>query len=250
VFLTRSVRGNSIPRKCAPSIKAGSEVHQACSRQTRKEKNVNSPDTTQPSTASCNKCTVALRARHGARTGAMFLPIKYSEAERWLANLGRKIAMQRDVLYHGTRHAKSILSMGVLFSADETGKVSFTRSAEEAAYWALSPRIDDEGRGAIMIFDRLLLRSRYKIQPYHDPIWDSAASWRDEAEEELWGDVINVGEYLIGLVSEPTMNRSDILVRRNRKHRLHTEARLNELLYHIPDWRCRPEEHIGGGEES
>jgi hypothetical protein len=61
---------------------------------------------------------------------------KYTEAERQLAAIARKAAMNRDVLYHGTRHAQTILTTGVLFPGEEGGKVSFTRSAEEAAYWA------------------------------------------------------------------------------------------------------------------
>jgi hypothetical protein len=47
----------------------------------------------------------------------------YSEAERRLGNLARQIAMQREVLYHGTRYAQSILSMGVLFSAERGEQV-------------------------------------------------------------------------------------------------------------------------------
>jgi hypothetical protein len=152
--------------------------------------------------------------------------------------------MNRDVLYHGTRHMQSILTAGVLFPAEEGGKVSFTRSADEAAYWALLPRTEDEGHGSILIFDRKLLRSRYKIEPYHDPIWDNKTTCRDEAEEAIWGDVINIGKYLIGLVCDNTGQSSDLLKSRNREYRRHMETRLNELLYHVPDWRCRPEGYI------
>ena len=41
--------------------------------------------------------------------------IKYTDAERQLAGQAREIAMNRDVLYHGTRYAQSILKTGVLF---------------------------------------------------------------------------------------------------------------------------------------
>jgi hypothetical protein len=171
----------------------------------------------------------------------MFRPKKYSPTERQLAALARKAAMNREVLYHGTRHSKSILSMGILFSAERGHQVCFTRSPEEAAYWALLERDHDEGRGSILIFDRHSLQCRYKIEPYHDACWDDETSCRDEAEETIWDDVIDVGKYLIGYVSDPTTQCSDKLKMLNREHRLDMEVRLNELLYHVPDWRHRPE---------
>ena len=153
--------------------------------------------------------------------------------------------MNRDVLYHGTRHAQSILSMGVLFTSDPGyPMVSFTRSPEEAAYWALLERDHDEGRGAIFIFDRRSLHCRYKIEPYHDGCWDDQTSRRDEAEEGIWADVINVGKYLVGFVSGPTTVLSDRHKMLNHEHRMSMEDRLNNLLYFVPDWRHRPEELI------
>jgi hypothetical protein len=66
----------------------------------------------------------------------MLRHIKYSDAERQLAGQAREVAMNRDVLYHGTRHAQSILKTGVLFRSLSGGdpKVCLTRSAEVAAY--------------------------------------------------------------------------------------------------------------------
>jgi hypothetical protein len=55
----------------------------------------------------------------------MFRPKNYTEAERRLAAIARKAAMGRDVLYHGTRHAQSILKIGVLFPVKEGEKVCF-----------------------------------------------------------------------------------------------------------------------------
>jgi len=173
-----------------------------------------------------------------------FRPKEYSEAQRQLAATARKVTMNRDVLYHGTRHAQSILTTGVVFPAEEGGKVCFTRSAEEAAYWALLKRDHDEGRGAILIFDRLLLRCRYKIEPYHDQIWDDDATCRDEAEEAVGADVVNVGKYLVGLVSEPAHQSSARLRILNSEHRMTTEARLNQLLRRAPDWRFRHQKEV------
>ena len=73
--------------------------------------------------------------------------IEYTTAERELALLARKLAMNRDVLYHGTRYRQSILKTETLF-CPEVGvdAVFFTRSPEVAAYWALLKRDDDESR--------------------------------------------------------------------------------------------------------
>jgi hypothetical protein len=92
----------------------------------------------------------------------MLRHIKYSDAERQLAGRAREVAMNRDVLYHGTRYAQSILKTGVLFHSLTGGdpKVCLTRSAEVAASWALVDRDDDEGRGSIFILDRQSLERR------------------------------------------------------------------------------------------
>ena len=181
-------------------------------------------------------------------TGTIPRPREYSSAERELAALARQVAMNRDVLYHGTRYANSVIRMGVLFHPHEGNlgyrAASFTRSPEEAAYWALLTRDDDEGRGGILIFDRQSLHSRYKIELCHDPIWDKATIHRDEAEEQITDDIIDIGRYLVGFVSEKTTYFSDKLKTLNQEHRLEMEHRLNELRYHVPEWRHRPEEQI------
>ena len=188
------------------------------------------------------------RSRPCNDTGAILRPRAYSPAERELAALARKVAMNRDVLYHGTRDAQSAIRMVVLFHPQGGNLgypvVSFTRSPEEAAYWALLKRDDDEGRGGILIFDRQSLKYRYKIEPCHDPVWDTATICRDEAEEQVWDDVIDIGRHLIGFVSEKTTYLSDKLTTLNQERRLEMEHRLNELQYHVPEWRHRPEEQI------
>jgi hypothetical protein len=121
----------------------------------------------------------------------------------------------------------SILRTGVLF-APGLGKISFTRSPEVAAYLALQKRHPDEGRGAILLFDRNALGCRYAIIPVHEK-WVEVGGryWHDEAEEEVWTDIVNISRYLIGHV--PTkegdysgkgkqLNRSDLKkMRRYRK---------------------------------
>lgn len=70
------------------------------------------------------------------------------DAVKDLARLARQTAGRREVLFHGTRHAKSILKAKVLFySVPGDPKVAFTRSPETAAHWALIERDSDDGWG-------------------------------------------------------------------------------------------------------
>jgi hypothetical protein len=164
--------------------------------------------------------------------------IKYLEAERQLASAARSTAMNRDVLYHGTRYPQLILRTGVLFRAESGDKkVCLTRSPEVAAYFALLERDDDEPRGAILVFDRKSLERRYKVESNPEPFWHAEAVFHDEAEEEIWNDVVDIGKYLIGFVSSPTgrgARRCPPQLRRRRKtlYRRFTkqiEARLSGL---------------------
>ena len=113
----------------------------------------------------------------------------------------REIATNRDVLYHGTGYAKSILKTGALLS--HGGKVCLTRSAEVAAYWALLARDDDEGRASILILDRQSLEDRYEIEANPEAWWFSKTTFHDEAEEEIWDDVIDLRNHLVGVVPGP-----------------------------------------------
>jgi hypothetical protein len=127
-----------------------------------------------------------------------------------LADLASKIAMQRDVLYHGTRHAQSILTTGVLFHRDGDQMCSFTRSQKEAAYWALLERDNDEGRGSVFVLDRQSLKCRYKIEPFRffNDLDDDDTYFADEAEETIVGDVTDVSNHLFGFVSDPATQSS------------------------------------------
>ena len=162
--------------------------------------------------------------------------IKYSDTVRQLATRAREIAMDRDVLYHGTRYTRSILKTGVLFRSLSGGdpKVCFTRSAEVAAYWSLIDRDDDEGCGSVLIFDRRSLECRYKIKANPEVYWHSKITFHDEAEEEIWDNVVDVRNHLIGVVSGPERLDSRPLtpkLRRalKRRHKTAIEARVIKL---------------------
>jgi hypothetical protein len=131
----------------------------------------------------------------------MLRHLKYTKAVRQLAGMARQKAMDRDALYHGTRFAELILKTGVLFYSDPGDpKVSFTRSPEVAAYWALLERDYDEGRGSVFIFDRQSLERRHKVEANPEVYWHTNTLFHDEAEEEVWANVIDIGNHVIGLV--------------------------------------------------
>jgi hypothetical protein len=111
----------------------------------------------------------------------------------------------------------AVLRMNTLFySHPGSAQVSFTRSPEVAAYWTLLERDNDEGKGAILVFNRSKLRNRYRLDPYHDPIWDSPSV--DEMEEWVSSrDIHDVRRYLVGVVMVGSKKRtSPEKQRRNR----------------------------------
>src|SRR4051794_38878619 len=96
---------------------------------------------------------------------------------------------------------KSISRSGMLlFATCGHPVVCFSRSPEVAAYWADVPRDDDEGRGAVFVFDRCSLATRYRLEPFHDPIWDTPTFRNDEMEERVWLTNIAIAPHLMGFV--------------------------------------------------
>lgn len=137
----------------------------------------------------------------------------------WLAGCARDLAKGTDALFHGTRHLGAILGNAVLACSINVPKVAFTRSPEEAAYWATLERDDDEGRGAILVFDRHGLSAHYRLECCHD----ECATY-DEQEERVWERHILLPAGLIGVVGEPYKSRS-------RKERLTAYETAKEMDY-------------------
>jgi hypothetical protein len=154
--------------------------------------------------------------------------VRYTAVERQLAWLARRKAMNQNVLCHGTRYATLILRTRALFrAAIGDRKVCLTRSANVAAYWALMERDDDEGQGSLFILNRDSLERRYKIIANPDCFWLSKTLFHDEAEEEIWADVINICKYVVGMVQGPTVGRSQRhKEQKNRQHKERIEPRL------------------------
>lgn len=123
-------------------------------------------------------------------------------AQRSFAKRVRQFAKGRHVLLHGTRYGRQILTENRLRRAMEgDDAISFTRSADMAVHWALLPRDFEEPVGAVIVFDRQKLKSRYRLEAFHDPIWDTDESIHDEAEERIWGrEIIGLSSLMVGIV--------------------------------------------------
>ena len=122
----------------------------------------------------------------------------------WLAKRSRSLAVGISPLFHGTRYPNAILESGMLqpSSVGDT-VVCFSRSPEEAAFWATLPRDDDEGHGAVMVFDRNRLSMRYRLEIWHDDM-----AQVDEQEERIWDRDVLLTAGLIGVASHPFSGRS------------------------------------------
>lgn len=119
----------------------------------------------------------------------------------FVANV-RKLFKGRDVLMHGTRYGRQILAEDRLrYPVVGQEAVSFTRSVEVAVHWATLTRDLQEAIGAVLIFDKRKLNARYRLELFHDPIWDTVTSINDEAEERVWQqDITGLSTLLIGIV--------------------------------------------------
>jgi len=135
----------------------------------------------------------------------MLKHVRFTKRELSLAKRAREAAEGREALFHGTRHPKLILRTDVLLPSESgVSAVSFTRSPEVAAYFALLHRDADEELGAVLVFDRQSLRCRHRVEPHHDPIWDNKKCRRDESEELSWGQpIMDVDRHLIACVMRP-----------------------------------------------
>jgi hypothetical protein len=141
----------------------------------------------------------------------MISHIKYTAVQRQFANMARQKAANLDVLYHGTRHAQSIMKTGALFhTMPGEQKVCLTRSAEVADYWASIKRDHDEGRGSILILDRQSLERRYELVPNPKVWWHSKTLFHDEAEEEIWETVTDVHNHSSERVNGATRWRESV----------------------------------------
>ena len=104
--------------------------------------------------------------------------IRPANYELWLARRAREQTSGLNALFHGTRYLNCILSDGYLKPTGTPGLVRFSRSADAAAFWAMLEREDDDGRGAILAFDRDRLRTRCRLELIDE-------SWSIAEQEEF-----------------------------------------------------------------
>lgn len=121
-----------------------------------------------------------------------------------ISRLVRCVARRRDVIFHGTRYPRKIIHENRL-TCRTVGHlaISFTRSPEIAAYWALLYRDSEEARGAVLVIDRTRLRCRYRLLPYHDTFWDEQGKITNEFEECVPDRSVKcLSDYLIAVIWE------------------------------------------------
>lgn len=89
--------------------------------------------------------------------------------------------LTRPVIFHGTRHPRSILRLDALLSATRRAPraevppiaISCTRSIHIALYWAMLKRIGgDENQGVVFVLDRTRLAQDFRLRTYRDSFWD------------------------------------------------------------------------------
>jgi hypothetical protein len=157
---------------------------------------------------------------------------------QFLCGKAKTIARGQDVLFHGTRRRERVLESGFLRPSRASQAVAFSRSARVAAHFATLPRDDDEGVGAILVFDRSSLKTRYKLECI-DNGWATDASefnefWRamhDEFEEHVFARDVEIAPHLIAMISTPIASLS---------HKQRAANRAMELRFDhkTPDCSC------------
>ena len=134
---------------------------------------------------------------------------------QFLHDKAKTIARGQDVLFHGTRHRERVLESGFLRPSPASQAVAFSRSPRVAAHFATLPRDDDEGVGAILVFDQSSLKTQYKLECIADG-WVTDASefnefWRaehDEFEEHVFARDVEIAPHLIAMISTPIASLS------------------------------------------
>ena len=129
---------------------------------------------------------------------------------QFLYDKAKTIARGQDVLFHGTRHRERVLESGFLRPSPASQAVAFSRSPRVAAHFATLPRDDDEGVGAILVFDRPSLKTDTNLRCI-DNGWATDASefnefWRarhDEFEECAVEREVEIAPHLIAMISTP-----------------------------------------------
>ena len=107
--------------------------------------------------------------------------------------MARRLDGNNGYLFHGTRYSRQICQENVLRKSDIGQKAAFfSTRLHVAAYWAMLPRDDDEGVGAILVLDRE--RIEIDFQTYRNVNPMRAAS---EYELLVYEGIKPLNEYLL-----------------------------------------------------
>jgi hypothetical protein len=132
---------------------------------------------------------------------------KLEAREKLMAELADEYAKGQPTLFHGTRHVGDVIRDGVLYPsliADRT--ISFTRSAEIAAYFALMPGDEiDLYSGGVLVLDRRRLRRYHYLERF--AYEDGQREYLHEEEERVWDEAVVIKHLLIGVVTEADLDR-------------------------------------------
>lgn len=147
------------------------------------------------------------KPKRGPRRKPKSRPHRFAEALAVAARYRHLVPRGRSILFFGTKHPRTIIRDDAIlsFTLGDYPTISFTRSLHVAVHFAMLDRDDPEATGAILILDRELLRTRYKLVPHHDPVSD-LFGYGDpntmEAEEMVEvSAIVDLKRYLLGTIS-------------------------------------------------
>jgi hypothetical protein len=134
-------------------------------------------------------------------------PPRFAEAIAVAARYQHLVPRGRSILFFGTKNARTIIRDDRLRSFNPSGPltISLTRSLHVAVHFAMLDRDNPEATGAILLLDRELLSTRYKLVPHHDPVISTLLGYDEpstmEAEEMVEVDaIVDLKRYLLGVI--------------------------------------------------
>jgi hypothetical protein len=132
---------------------------------------------------------------------------KLQAREKLMAELAKNYAASRRAIFHGTRHVEDVLDDGILYPPLHCDPaISFTRSAEIAAYFALLPgRVIDLYSGGVLVLDRRRLARDHRLERF--TYEDDVDKYLHEQEKRVWDERVVLKHLLIGTVTEANLDK-------------------------------------------
>jgi hypothetical protein len=125
-------------------------------------------------------------------------PLRFAKAIEIAARYRHLLPRGRSLLLYGTKNARRIIRDDRI-APPQYPTISLTRSLHVAVHFAMLERDFEETRGAILILERELLRTRHTLLPYNYPGFDEPSA--REAEERVEAAAIgDLKRYLLGVI--------------------------------------------------